>query len=155
MTFPRRLIFALAAMLVPLSAETAEPDESYPILSANQGKSTGSAERIMRNAEDAPRLDSLNFYGFYTGMSLADAKTLREHYGLTQDHLQFRFNKQNGEVVRIRFTPKAITRVMNAPNNFPTIEARLLDYFEIVAWNNEREIVQGRIDSFPRTRRRN
>ena len=111
----------------------------YPVLLENEGHRTGGASAIMKAAKNAPKLNSLNFYGFYPGMSLADAKTLREHYGLNEDQLPIFANKQDGEVYLMRFTPKAINRILDVPNNFGRVEAELLAYFGIDEWNNQRD----------------
>ena len=119
----------------------------YPLLAANEGKKTGKAGKIIKAAENASKLKSLNFFGFYTGMSATDCKTLREHYGLTKDQLFFKFNWGNGEVYEICFTPKALNAITGWPNNFDTVELQMLRYFGIVDWNNAKEVIEGEIDS--------
>ncbi len=122
--------------------------KDYPVLVANEGKKTGKAEKIIANAaENAAKLNSLNFFGFHTGMSLADFKTLREHYGLTKDQLWCYFNVENGEVFRMCFTTKALDKIAGWPSNFDTVELQMLRYFGIVEWNNIKEVIKGEIDS--------
>lgn len=119
----------------------------YAIKEANEGEKASSASKVIAMAKNAKAMKSLNFYGFYTGMSVANAQLLREHYGLTKDHLWFYYNKENGEVYKMWFTPKALTTIMDVVNNFETVELTIQDYLEIVAWNNEKEVIEGEIDS--------
>ena len=119
----------------------------YAVLEANEGEKESSASKVIAMAENAKNMASLNFFGFYTGMSFANAKLLREHYGLTENHLWFYYNKENGEVYQICFAPKAITSIMEVANNFDTIELALQKYLGIVAWNNEKQVIEGEVDS--------
>lgn len=122
--------------------------KDYPVLVANEGKKTGKAEKIIKKAdENASKLNSLNFFGFHTGMSLADFKTLREHYGLTNDQLWGYYNVENGDVHKICFTAKALDKIAHWPNNFDTVELHMLQYFGIVEWNNIKEVIEGEVDS--------
>lgn len=129
-------------------SEGGKATDGYSVLVANEGKKTGKAEKIIaKAAENAVKLNSLNFFGFHTGMSLADFKTLREHFGLTKDQLWGYFNVENGEVYRICFTGKALDKIAHWPNNFDTVELEVLNYFGIVEWNNIKEVIQGEVDS--------
>ena len=129
-------------------AEGGKTTDDNSVLVANEGKKTGKAEIIIKNATaNASKLNSLNFFGFHTGMSLADFKTLREHFGLTKDQLWGYFNVENGEVYRMCFTTKALDKITGWPNNFDTVELKVLDYFGIVEWNNIKEVIDGEIDS--------
>lgn len=119
----------------------------YAIIEANEGEKASSASKVIAMAENAKDMESLNFFGFYTGMSFANAKLLREHYGLTENHLWFYYNKENGEVYQICFAPKAITSIMDVANNFKTIENALQDYLGLDAWNNEKQVIEGEVDS--------
>lgn len=119
----------------------------YAVLEANEGEKESSASKVIAMAENAKNMESLNFFGFYTGMSFANAKLLREHYGLTKDHLWFYYNKENGEVYQMWFAPKAITSIMDVANNFKTIENALQDYLGLDAWNNEKQVIEGEVDS--------
>lgn len=122
--------------------------KDYPVLVANEGKKTGKAEKIIARAdENASKLNSLNFFGFQTGMSLADFKTLRKHYGLTDDQLWGYYNVENGDVHKICFTAKALDKIAHWPNNFDTVELHMLRYFGIVEWNNIKEVIEGEVDS--------
>lgn len=128
---------------------TAASSGDFPVLVANKGKKTGRARTIIKNApENASKLNSLNFFGFHTGMSFADFETLREHYDLTSDQLWGYYNVENGEVYRMGFTTKALNKIMNVPDNFKTVENHMLRYFGIVAWNNMREVIKGEVDSW-------
>lgn len=119
----------------------------YAVLEANEGEKESSASEVIVMAENAKNMESLNFFGFYTGMSFANAKLLREHYGLTENHLWFNYNKENGEVYQICFAPKAITSIMDVANNLETIEFALQEYLGIVAWNNQKQVIEGEVDS--------
>ena len=130
------------------TAKTSYDPKLYPPMTPTEGVSTGKAKAILDKADaNAKKDNSLNVFGFHTGMSLADAKTLREHYGLAEGQLDFEYNLANGEVFEIKFTPKAMNAITKQPNNFATVESYLLDYFGILEWNNEREIGKGEIDS--------
>lgn len=122
--------------------------KDYPVLVANEGKKTGGAKKIIEKApENAAKLNSLNFFGFHTGMSFADFKTLREHYGLNDKQIWCYFNVENGEVYRMCFTTKALGNIAGWPNNFETVEIQMLLYFGIVDWNNIKDVIEGEIDS--------
>lgn len=129
------------------SIKIAVSSGDYPILVANEGKRTGKAENIIKAAENASKFKSLNFFGFYTGMSAADFKTLRDHYGLNGEQLFFEYNWENGEVFKMCFTPKALNVITSWPNNFDTVEIQMLQYFGIVEWNNIKEVIEGEVDS--------
>ncbi len=111
------------------------------------GGGASSVEKILEKAENAKNMESLNFFGFYTGMSYKDADTLRSHYGLNEKQMWFEWNKEADEVHGMFFTPKAITMIMDMANNFETVELAIQEYLGIVAWNNEKAIVQGEVDS--------
>ena len=128
--------------------DTASPSEKATSSNAYEGEEASSIEEILEMAENAKKMESLNFFGFYTGMSYKNAIKLRSHYGLNNKHLWFKWNKENGEVHGMHFTPKALTMVMDVANNFETVELAIQESLGIIAWNNEKEVTQGKVDSY-------
>ena len=138
--------YPLLSEAVTNEQESTNVDE-YPLLIENEGEEASNVEEILEMAENAKKMESLNFYGFYTGMSFKNAKKLRSHYELNEKQLWFKWNKKNGEVYGMYFTPKALTTIMDVANNFETVELTMQDYLGIVAWNNEKEVTKGEMNS--------
>ena len=118
--------------------------EEYPLLVPNEGEEASSVEAILEKAENARRIRSLNFRGFYTGMSCKNARRLCQHYGLDEDDFEFSFNHQSGEVFTMKFSTRAIGLILDVANNFETAELAVQECLGIVAWNNEREVDEGK-----------
>ena len=87
-------------------------------LVANDGTASSGIEEILSKAENAKRIGSLNFHGFYTGMSLVDAKALAAHYGVEDNNAAFFSNKENGEVYLIHLSPSALYKIAEFPNDY-------------------------------------
>ncbi len=137
------VVFCSFGQIFGLSGGGASSDEQF----FKKAGKANSVEEILEKAESAKKMESLNFFGFYTGMSYQDADTLRSHYGLNEEQMWFEWNKEADEVHGMFFTPKALTMVMDVANNFETVELAIQEYLGIVAWNNEKAIVQGEVDS--------
>ncbi len=138
--------YPLLSEAVTNEQESTNVDE-YPLLIENEGEEASNVEEILEMAENAKKMESLNFYGFYTGMSFKNAKKLRSHYELNKKQLWFKWSKENGEVYGMYFTPKALAMIMDVANNFETVELTMQHYLGIVTWNNEKEVTKGEVDS--------
>ena len=46
------------------------------------GSNGGNVRALFAKAKEAEKAGNINFFGFYTGMPMEDAKALAEHYGL-------------------------------------------------------------------------
>ena len=103
-----------------ISDSTAESKVAYDLnpIPENEGEESESVEAIFEKAENARRIKSLNFFGFYTGMSYADAMKLKEHYGIEGNEAVFHFNYKTGEVHTMYFSPKALYRIAEIPNDY-------------------------------------
>lgn len=49
---------------------------------SSDGGSRGNVRALFAKAKEAEKAGNINFFGFYTGMPMEDAKALAEHYGL-------------------------------------------------------------------------
>ena len=100
------------------SSDGAPFDADLQPLVANDGTASSSIEEILSKAETANRIGSLNFHGFYTGMSYVDAKALAEHYGVQGNDAVFFHNLGNGEVYLIHLSPSALYKIAEFPNDY-------------------------------------
>lgn len=102
---------------------------------ANEGAVTLDVREIMEDAKDAKKLKSLNFCGFHTGMSFANAKRLADHYGMERKDYSFHFNPLTGEVVHMYFSPRAMDLMLHTSSDYDTAEAVLMGYLGISEWS--------------------
>ena len=115
------------------SVDGAPSDADLQPLAANDGPASSSIDEILSKAETANRIGSLNFHGFYTGMSLVDAKALAEHYGVQGNDAVFFHNLGNGEVYLIHLSPSALFKIAEFPNDY---EQAVLDMMAEVGSSN-------------------
>ena len=101
---------------------------------ANEGAVSFDVNEIMEAAKGAKMQKSLNFCGFYTGMSFANAKRLADHYGMDPSDFSFRFNPLTGEVVRMYFSPRAMDIMMHTSSDYDAAETTLMAYLGISEW---------------------
>ena len=102
---------------------------------ANEGAVTFDVREIMEAAKDAKKQKSLNFCGFYTGMSFANAKRLADHYGMERKDYSFHFNPLTGEVVHMYFSPRAMDLMLHTSSDYDMAEATLMRYLGISEWS--------------------
>ena len=102
---------------------------------ANEGAVTLDVREIMEDAKDAKKQKSLNFCGFYTGMSFANAKRLADHYGMERKDYSFHFNPLTGEVVHMYFSPRAMDLMLHTSSDYDMAEVALMGYLGISEWS--------------------
>ena len=133
------LLVLLCALGQTFGSSGADADPSSEALAGdvipapydNEGLASAGWSDIVAAAENAKQMKSLNFLGFYPGMSMADAKTLRAHYNLDKESLGFAYNEKNGEVYKIWFSPLALDVIGDVANDFETAIGFVMGYFDL------------------------
>ena len=119
--------FTALTMAIPAVAQNSSLQDIVDIASAavdaarersEQATSTEEVKAIFAKAEDAAEDGTINFCGFYLGMSEADARTLASHYGLKDGQWQIFSIASTKQVSRLTFTLRSVRRITKGGNSF-------------------------------------
>lgn len=123
------------------------------VLGCSEGgilNSDGGIRSLFAKAEKAEKSGNINFFGFYTGMPMADAEALAAHYGIQQEEYgsglfgimdfwgiptrTFDENVETHEVCRMRFNLKQVRSITRGGNTFRELVLAVVNQVGDMEW---------------------